>query len=97
MAPSDCGVLINATPLGLKPDDPFPIEPDGFPRAEIAFDMVYARGQTAWIRAMRSRVGRSGDGRTMLVAQGAAAFERWFPARRAPVEVMRAAVDVALR
>ena len=97
VAPSDCGVLINATPLGLKPDDPFPIEPDGFPRAEIAFDMVYARGQTAWIRAMRSRVGRSGDGRTMLVAQGAAAFERWFPARRAPVEVMRAAVDVALR
>jgi shikimate 5-dehydrogenase len=33
----------------------------------------------------------------MLVAQGAAAFERWFPGKRAPVEVMRAAVDVALR
>jgi shikimate 5-dehydrogenase len=33
----------------------------------------------------------------MLVAQGAAAFERWFPAKRAPVEVMRAAVNVALR
>ena len=41
--------------------------------------MVYAAGETAWIRAMRSRVRRAADGRAMLVAQGAAAFERWFP------------------
>jgi shikimate 5-dehydrogenase len=33
----------------------------------------------------------------MLVAQGAAAFERWFPGKRAPLEVMRAAVNAALR
>jgi shikimate 5-dehydrogenase len=33
----------------------------------------------------------------MLVAQGAAAFERWFPGERAPVEVMRAAVNARLR
>jgi shikimate 5-dehydrogenase len=33
----------------------------------------------------------------MLVAQGAAALERWFPGERAPVEVMRAAVDARLR
>ncbi len=95
--PLECGVLINATPLGLQPGDPLPLEPDGFPRAHIAFDMVYARGETTWIRTMRSRVRRSADGRSMLVAQGAAAFERWFPGKRAPVEVMRAAVDVALR
>lgn len=95
--PAACGVLINATPLGLKPSDPFPIHLDGFPRATTAFDMVYAPGGTAWIRSVQSRVRRSGDGRAMLVAQGAAAFERWFPTKRAPVEVMRAAVDVALR
>jgi shikimate dehydrogenase len=96
-SPEDCGVLINSTPLGLRPDDPFPIEPDGFPRAEVAFDMVYAPGQTSWVREMRSRVRRAADGRAMLVAQGAVAFERWFPGRPAPVEVMRAAVDAALR
>ena len=95
--PSECGVLINSTPLGLRPDDPLPIEPDGFPRAEFAFDMVYRAGETSWVRAMKARVRRSADGRTMLVAQGAAAFELWFPGKRAPVEVMRAAVDVALR
>jgi shikimate dehydrogenase len=98
LAPAqDCGVLINCTPLGLKRGDPLPIEPSGFPRAEVAFDMVYAPGETAWVREMRPHVRRAADGRAMLVAQGAAAFERWFPDKRAPVEVMRAAVDVALR
>jgi shikimate dehydrogenase len=96
-SPTDCGVLINSTPLGLRHDDPLPIEPDGFPRAEVAFDMVYAPGETSWVRAMKSRVRRAADGRAMLVAQGAAAFERWFPGKHAPVEVMRAAVDAALR
>jgi shikimate 5-dehydrogenase len=33
----------------------------------------------------------------MLVAQGAAALERWFPAFPAPTEIMRAAVNAALR
>jgi shikimate dehydrogenase len=95
--PADCRVLINATPLGLNSSDPLPIDLARFPRADIAFDMVYARGETPWIRSVRSQLRRSADGRAMLVAQGAAAFERWFPGKRAPVEVMRAAVDGALR
>jgi shikimate dehydrogenase len=95
--PSHCRVLINSTPLGLNPTDPLPIELRRFPRAEVAFDMVYAPGETSWIRSVRPQVRRSADGRAMLVAQGAAAFERWFPGKRAPVEVMRAAVNGALR
>jgi shikimate dehydrogenase len=96
-AAEDCRVLINTTPLGLKPEDPLPIEPARFPRAEIVFDMVYAPGETKWVRAMRPSVRRAADGRGMLVAQGAAALERWFPEKQAPVEVMRAAVNAALR
>jgi len=95
--PSSCRVLINTTPLGLNPTDPLPIDVARFPRADVAFDMVYAPGETRWIRSVRPRVRRSADGRAMLVAQGAAAFERWFPGKRAPVEVMRAAVNGALR
>ena len=94
---SECGVLINSTPLGLKTGDPLPIGLDAAPRAEVALDMVYAAGETAWVRAIRPRVRRAADGRTMLVAQGAAAFERWFPGKHAPREVMRAAVNAALR
>ena len=96
-AASECRVLINATPLGLRPDDPLPIPSDIAPRAEVALDMVYRVGETPWIRTMRPRVRRAADGRAMLVAQGAAAFECWFPGKRAPVEVIRAAVNAALR
>jgi shikimate dehydrogenase len=95
--PSDCRVLINSTPLGLQAGDPPPIGVDAAPRAEVALDMIYAAGETAWLRSVRPRLRRVGDGRTMLVAQGAAAFERWFPGKQAPIEVMRAAVNAALR
>jgi shikimate dehydrogenase len=95
--PAECRVLINSTPLGLRAGDPLPIEPGRFPLAEIAFDMVYARGETAWVRAMRPTMRRAADGRAMLVAQGAAAFECWYPSKHAPVELMRAAVNAALR
>jgi shikimate dehydrogenase len=93
----ECGVAINATPLGLKAGDPLPIAIDTAPKLEVALDMVYAAGETRWVQAIRPRMRRAADGRTMLVAQGAAAFQRWFPNRHAPVEIMRAAVNAALR
>jgi shikimate dehydrogenase len=93
----DCGVAINSTPLGLKTGDPLPIAVDAAPGLEVALDMVYAAGETAWVRSMRPRVRNAADGRAMLVAQGAAAFQCWFPKQHAPVEVMRAAVNAALR
>jgi shikimate 5-dehydrogenase len=88
--------VINATPLGLVSGDPLPMEPDSHPRVRFALDMVYGAGGTAWVRAMRSAGIQAADGRTVLVAQGAAAFGRWFPGHDAPVEVMRAAVHAAL-
>jgi shikimate dehydrogenase len=95
--PEDCGVLINATPLGLSRDDPAPVPAEIAPGAQVALDLVYAPGETRWVRTLRARGLRATDGRAMLVAQGAAAFERWFPKVKAPREIMRAAVDAALR
>jgi shikimate dehydrogenase len=98
LAPAEsCRVLVNATPLGLQPRDLAPIPLNAAQRAEVGLDLVYTKGETAWVRALRARGLRAADGRAMLVAQGAAAFERWFPGVTAPREVMRAAVDAALR
>jgi shikimate dehydrogenase len=93
----ECDVLINSTPLGLHPGDHLPLALDEAPKAGFAFDMVYGRGETAWVRQMRQEGLRAADGRAMLVAQGAAAFHRWFPNEDPPTEVMRAAVNDALR
>lgn len=95
--PERCGVVINATPLGLDPNDPLPLALDAAPAAQVALDLVYAPGETRWVKTLRREGVRAADGRAMLVAQGAAALERWFPGTRAPREVMRAAVDAALR
>jgi shikimate dehydrogenase len=93
----ECGLVVNATPLGLRADDPMPLDPGLAPAARAAFDMVYRTGETPWVRAMRAAGLRAADGRGMLVAQGAGALQRWFPDVRAPTEIMRAAVDAALR
>ncbi len=88
---------INATPLGLLPEDELPFIAERLDGTHAVVDCVYAPGETAWVRACRARGMRATDGRTMLVGQGALAFERFFPGIDAPREVMRAAVDRALR
>jgi shikimate dehydrogenase len=92
-----CTVLINATPLGLRRGDPPPIPDEATPAAEAALDLVYARGATPWILDCRGRGLAAADGREVLIAQGVAAFRRWYPDTAPPVEVMRAAVHGALR
>ena len=90
------GTAINATPLGLKREDALPF-PDGrLDGAHAALDLVYAPGETRWVEACRRRGLRAADGRLMLVAQGAQAFQRFFPGTQAPWEIMAAAVNRAL-
>jgi len=93
--PEACLAVLNCTPLGLQQHDCLPVEPAEVPAAVVALDLVYRRGETPWVRAMRAAGRRATDGREVLVQQGAAAFERWFD-RTAPREVMRAAVRAAL-
>jgi shikimate dehydrogenase len=83
-------VVVNATSIGLR-DDSFPLDPGLIPVTTFALDLVYRRGETAWVRALRARGHKAADGLTMLIEQGALAFERWFgvvPDRRAMWEAV---------
>ena len=95
-AMEEAELLVNATPLGLKADDTLPVRPEATPRARAALDLVYRQGGTAWVRAQRQAGRRAADGREVLLAQGAAAFMRWFPRHDPPLDVMRAALHAAL-
>jgi hypothetical protein len=44
---------------------------------------------------MLARGVQAADGREVLVAQGAAALERWFPDEQAPRELMREVVNAS--
>ena len=82
-------LLVNATPLGRAGE--LALEPAALPAAGAVVDLVYAAGGTPLVRAARERGLRVADGWTVLVEQGAAAFERW-TGRPAPRTAMRAAL-----
>ena len=69
-------LVVNSTTVGLAPDD-IPFHPAILGRHTAVLDLVYRPGETTWVRLARARGLRSGDGLTMLVEQGALAFERW--------------------
>ncbi|MGH7459166.1 MAG: shikimate dehydrogenase [Longimicrobiaceae bacterium] len=82
-------LAVNATTLGLRPDDPLPFGEEV--KFGAGFDLVYRPGGTGWIRAMRERGVPAADGTEMLLRQGAASFERWW-GQEASLEAMRAAL-----
>jgi shikimate dehydrogenase len=73
----DATLVVNATPMGLS-DDAYPVDPAALPTGAAVVDLAYRPGETAWVRAARTRGARACDGLPMLIAQGALAFERWF-------------------
>jgi shikimate dehydrogenase len=95
-AADEAEVAVNTTPLGLRPGDALPAALRALRGTRVVLDLVYAVGGTPWVRAARAAGLRAADGRGVLLHQGAAAFGRFFPDERPPLEVMRAAVTRAL-
>jgi shikimate dehydrogenase len=93
--PEPAEILVNCTSVGLYDgDDPFkalPIEADEMSAGSLVVDLVYRAGGTQLLEVARMRGARVVDGLEVLVAQGAASFERW-TGMEAPREAMRAAV-----
>jgi shikimate dehydrogenase len=85
-------IAINATSLGLREDDPLPVGPEADIGFDRALDLVYAPDRTPWVRQLLARSIPAADGVSMLLHQGAAAFERWWGVP-APIGVMRAALS----
>lgn len=86
-------VVVNATSIGMR-DESLPTPIAELPRDARVMDLVYRRGETRWVREARAAGHVAGDGREMLLVQGATAFERWF--HLAPdLGVMRLALEAA--
>jgi shikimate dehydrogenase len=91
-----CSLIVNATPLGMKKDDPSPL-PDGLlTKDKFVYDTVYSGGETALLRQARQAGAKSADGFSMLLHQGAMQFEYWLD-QPAPIEAMRAALGCSFR
>jgi shikimate dehydrogenase len=93
-SPTPAEIVVNCTAVGLHdPAETFralPLEPDDL-AGGVVVDLVYRPGGTALLAAARERGARVVDGLEILVAQGAASFERW-TGTKASLAAMRDAV-----
>lgn len=89
----ECELLVNATPVGLHPDDPPVVDLAAWPELRAVLDLPYQRRSTTpLVVAARARRLEAADGLEMLLVQGIAAWQLWFPGIEPPVEVMRDAL-----
>lgn len=88
-------LVVNATTVGMKKDDAPPLPASAFRRGQIAFDLVYMYPRTSFMKAALKGGARTANGLGMLLHQGAYAFSIW-TGRKAPVEVMRKALEKAV-
>jgi shikimate dehydrogenase len=87
-------LLVNATSLGMKPDDASPLDKKQFSlkQAYAVCDIIYRPAGTALLDAAKSAGCKTANGLGMLLHQGAKAFEIW-TGKSAPLDVMRRALE----
>lgn len=82
-------MLINATPLGLKDDDPLPFDTSRLKPGQVVCDLIYKKTR------LLDEASRKGcvilDGTGMLLWQGASAFQLW-TGQQPDIAVMREAL-----
>ncbi len=88
--------LVNATSVGLKASDsPLLVDVDVLPTTALVMDMIFNPPRTPLLQAAQEHGCATLNGLSMLLYQGAAAFELW-TGQSAPLEAMREALHGAL-
>jgi shikimate dehydrogenase len=84
-------LVVNATPIGLNRAEASPIPARLLAPHLMVYDTVYSDQRTPFVSAAIEAGARAANGSSMLLHQGALAFEIWF-GREAPLDVMRQAL-----
>ncbi len=84
-------ILVNATPIGLKKDDPLVVDKQLLKRDIFVYDLIYNPAQTKLL-ALAEKMGLAcSNGLNMLLYQGALSFKLW-TGKNPPVAVMKKAL-----
>ena len=84
-------LIVNATALGMRRSDPPLLLSSLLAPHLMVYDTVYATGRTPLLAAAAEAGATGANGLSMLLHQGALAFETWFD-RDSPLAEMRAAI-----
>jgi shikimate dehydrogenase len=93
---SSCGLLVNATSLGMTGKEPLEIDLAALPKDAVVADIVYSPLETPLLAQARARGNRVVDGLGMLLHQAVPGFERWFGVRPEVTPELRAQVAASL-
>lgn len=91
----ECNLVVQASPVGMKKDDPSLLPPEAFCDGQRAFDLIYMYPETAFLTTAREAGAEIANGLGMLLHQGAHAFEIWTGAEPS-VPAMRKALEDAV-
>lgn len=90
-------IIIDATTLGMKPDDPAPFDCALLSTGQTVFDVIYAR-ETAFLAAAKARGCTVFDGRAMLLGQAVLCQRMWLDAAGVETDLSwRDMVDIMTR
>ena len=73
----DCNIVINATSLGLKPDDKIDLNFDNLKDEIIFYDTIYNPPMTNFLKNAKEKGHIIINGKSMLLLQAQKAFEIW--------------------
>ncbi len=94
-AASQADLVIQATPVGMKPEDIPLLTREAFREGQMLFDLIYMYPQTGIMTEAIVGGAKAANGLGMLLHQGARSFEIW--AGQAPnITAMRKALEVAV-
>ncbi len=91
----DADLVVNATAVGLQGSNELPIRPEHFVAGQCVLDMIYRPPVTPFLEIAQQAGARVANGLSMLLHQGARAFELW-TGEKAPIEPMRTALQQAV-
>jgi len=91
-----CGLLVNATSLGMSGKGPLDIEVEALPEDAVVADIVYNPLETPLLATARARRRQAVDGLGMLLYQAVPGFERWFGVRPQVTKELKAHVAATL-
>lgn len=88
-------LIVQASPVGMKPSDGSLLGPDAFRAGQDVFDLIYMYPQTAFLATAAAAGARVCNGLGMLLHQGARAYEIW-TGGPPDVEAMRKSLEEAV-
>jgi shikimate dehydrogenase len=86
-----CDLIINTSSVGLKQGDPAILPPSCLAPHQFVCDTIYQPPVTPLLALAREAGCRTSNGLSLLIHQGALAFQHWFP-QSDPLAAMRAAM-----